>query len=274
MHSIIDAHIHLSSRKDDSLIPYARRNGLVYSLPELLRLMKENGVARGILLSPPKTPETLLPNEEVIGLCRKSGGVLSPVLTVTPTARGIAAAVSMARRNRMAVRGFKVLLGYFRVFADDRRFNGLYDYAEEEGLPVMFHTGDTAESGGSLVHSQPLTLDALANARPRLMVVACHFGNPWIEDVGELIYKHQNVYADISGLAVGGGRYSERYAQWLTRKLSDAIHFAGGADKVLFGTDYPVTSYRAALGIVAKLEVNDEDREGILWRNAEKVFSL
>ena len=274
MRSLIDAHIHLSGRKDDALIPYARRNGLAYNLRELLQLMKEYGVAQGLLLSPPLVSGTPLPNEEVISLCRKSNGVLSPVLTVSPTSKRVDAAVSMARSNRSMVKGFKVLLGYVRFFADNKLFDMLYDYAEEEGLPVMFHTGDTAESRGSLVHSHPLTLDALSNARPELKVVACHFGNPWIEDVGELIYKHPNVYADISGLAVGGGEYSERYTEWLTRKLSDAIYFAGGADKVLFGTDYPITSHKAALGIVAKLEVSNEDREKILWRNAKKVFSL
>jgi hypothetical protein len=271
---IVDAHIHLSGRKDDCLIPYARRNGLAYTLPELLRLMKANGVARGLLLSPPLASKTPLPNKDVIRLCAKSGGVLSPIVTVTPTASGVTAALAVARKNRGVVKGFKVLLGYVRVFAHDEVFHRLYDFAEKEKLPVMFHTGDMAEPEGSLVHSHPLTLDSLANARPRLKVVACHFGNPWMEDVAELIYKHPNVYADISGLAVGGSRYFERYTEFLARRLSEAIYYAGGAEKVLFGTDYPVTTYRAALTIVAKLNVDDKDMERILWRNASGVFSL
>jgi len=274
MPRIIDAHVHLSGRKDDALIPYARRNGLSYTFDELSRLMKDNGIARGLLLSPPLASGALLPNEQVIELCLKSRGLLLPILTVAPTGAGVKAVLTLARHNRELVKGFKVLLGYVEVFASDHVFGRLYEYAEEEGLPVMFHTGDTANSRGSLAHSHPLTLDALANARPGLKIVACHFGNPWIEDVAELIYKHENVYADVSGLAVGGSPYSERYAEWLVDKLNGAIYFAGGADKVIFGTDYPVTSHSAALGLVSDLDVDGRGKQKILSGNAMAVFRL
>jgi hypothetical protein len=186
----------------------------------------------------------------------------------------VQAAVSLAEKKRNEVKGFKVLLGYFEVFATDKVFGRLYRYAEEEGLPVMFHTGDTADSCGSLAHSHPLTLDALANSRPGLKIVACHFGNPWIEDVAELIYKHENVYADVSGLVVGGTTYSDKYTEWLVNKLDGAIYFAGGADKVIFGTDYPITSPSSALGLVSRLGVTQRDRKKILSGNAERVFGL
>ena len=274
LYHIVDVHAHLSARKDDLLIRYARMNGLEYTLSELLGLMKRHGIGRALLLSPPLVSKNFLPNEEIIGICAKSGGLLSPVVTVAPTTGGVATAVAIAKKNREAVKGFKVPLGYVRAYPYDEVFGRLYDFAEKEGLPVLFHTGDTAEPNGSLVHSHPLTLDVLANSRPRLKVVACHFGNPWIDDVAELIYKHRNVYADISGLAVGGSKYFGRYTEWLARRLSEAIHFAGGASKVLFGTDYPVTTQEAALTIVSKLDVDDNDREGILWRNANRVFSL
>ena len=274
MSLIVDAHIHLSNRKDDALTPFARRNGLSYTLAELSRLMKENGVAHGLLLSPPLTSGALLPNEQVLGLCRKSGGRLSPVVTVVPSNAGVTAALKLAKENADGVKGFKVLLGYFEVFATGRVFDRLYRYAEEQELPVMFHTGDTADSRGSLAHSHPLTLDALANARPGMKMVACHFGNPWIEDVAELIYKHENLYADISGLAVGGSRYSARYSEWLVDKLNGAIYFAGGGEKVIFGTDYPVTSYSAALRLASRLDVDKKGREKILSGNARRVFRL
>jgi predicted TIM-barrel fold metal-dependent hydrolase len=166
------------------------------------------------------------------------------------------------------------MLGYEERFASDPVFSPIYAYAEREGLPVMFHTGDTATSTGSLAHSHPLTLDPLANGHPGLKIVACHCGNPWIEDTAELIYKHPNVYADISGLVTGAGRYTERYLDSLVRKLDEAIFFAGGADKLLFGTDYPVETYAMALELVRRLEIESADRDKILSKNAERLFSL
>ena len=274
MPGVIDAHVHLSERSDDGLWPYASRNRLEYTLEELLGLMRRHHVERGLLLSPPLVDGRLLPNDEILRLCNRSRGRLSPVLTVDPTAKEVRAALRLAEESRSEVKAFKIRLGYIKTFARNPVFDPLYDYAESEGLPVLFHTGDTATSDGSLVHSHPLTLDALANAREELTIVACHFGNPWFDDVAELVYKHPKVYADISGLSVGGSKYAERYLDWLAQKISGAIYFAGGAEKVIFGTDYPVTKYSDALTLVRKLEVDRRDKELVLWRNAKRVFRL
>jgi predicted TIM-barrel fold metal-dependent hydrolase len=180
----------------------------------------------------------------------------------------------LAKSNLGLVKGFKIMLGYSRVYADDRVFAPLYDFAESCDLPVMYHTGDTADPSGSLVHAHPLTLDALANERSGLKIIACHFGNPWIDDVGELIYKHDNVYADISGMIAGESKYLEQYMVWLADRVSRAIHFAGGADKVAFGTDYPITTHYLALSLVERLEIDSADKRRILSENARKVFRI
>ena len=274
MSRIIDAHLHLSEDPLDELIPYARLNGLQYNLDELLRLMGESGITGGLLLSPPVGGGGPLPNERILELCRRSGGRLSPVITVEPSAESVAEAVGLAKRSRAEVKGFKIRLGYFKVFADDPVYDPLFTYAESEDLPVMFHTGDTATSTGSLAHSHPLTLDRLANLRTGLKIVACHFGNPWVQDVGELIYKHPNVYADTSGLVVGGGKYETGYLDALAEQLMRAIYFAGGAEKVIFGTDYPVSTPTLALELVGRLSIDADDVESILWKNAAKVFRI
>jgi uncharacterized protein len=271
---ITDAHTHLSERKDDRLKAYADINGLRYDLEELLRLMKLNNVALGLLLGSLVGNGVPLPNEDVLGLCARSRGRLLPVITVEPSPKKVRDAVQLARRNDGVVKAFKVMLGYGKARAGDPVFYPMYDYAESTDLPVMFHTGDTADVKGSLVHAHPLTLDALANRRGDLKIVACHFGNPWIDDVAELMYKHPNVYADISGLVVGSSKYIEQYIDSLAGKLSRAIYFAGGADKVIFGSDYPVTQPSVAISLVGKLEIDSRDRERILSRNAKKVFRL
>lgn len=273
MQRIIDSHIHCSELQDDYLVRYARFNQLEYTLSELLRLMGENSVERGLLLSPPLKSGGIVPNSRIIELCKRSEGKLFPVLTAEPTKAQVSEVVKLARANKGYVKGFKIRLGYVEKFPYDPVFDQLYDYALSETLPVLFHTGDTATSEGSLVHSHPLTLDKLANARDDLKIVICHFGNPWISDTAELIYKHQNVYADISGLVAGdGGKYSSLYLESLAGKISDAVYYAGGAEKILFGTDYPVEPYAAGLKLVEQLNIEKEDREKILYRNASELF--
>ena len=274
LQKIIDAHVHLSERGDDALIRFARMNGLRYTLDELLGTMREHKIVRGLLLSPPLQGSNPLPNEEVISLCAKSDRMLAPVITVEPTAKEVKAAIQLAEKNRKEVKAFKIRLGYVKASAEDPVFNRLYDYAELERIPVLFHTGDTAFSTGDLILSHPLTLDRLANKREQLTIVLCHFGNPWFDDVAELIYKHPNVYADISGLVTPSEGYADKFLEWLARKISEAIYYAGGAEKVIFGTDYPVTTHKQALELVNRLEVEESDKEKILWRNAERVFHL
>jgi uncharacterized protein len=271
LHQIIDSHIHFSSRPDDGLLRFARKNGLRYNMSELLTTMRNNKIRHGLLLSPPLQHDGIVPNNEVVDHCRESGWKLAPLITVEPTAKNARLAVAMAERIHQ-VRGFKVRLGYIDASADSLVFARVYDYAESEGLPVLFHTGDTAFSNGDLSRSHPLTLDRLANKREELRIVLCHFGNPWFEDAAELIYKHPNVYADTSGLITGDTSYHEEYTDWLARKISEAVYFAGGADKVVFGSDYPVTRHKDALALVKKLDISEQDTEKILWRNAERLF--
>ncbi len=266
--------MHLSERRDDALIRYARMNELRYTLDELLNTMRRHKIGHGLLLSPPLKGAGPLPNDEIIKLCGRSRGILAPVITVEPTAREVKAAIKLSEENRRLVKAFKIRLGYVNAPAESPVYDRLYDYAESAKLPVLFHTGDTAFSNGDLARSHPLTLDLLANKREELTIILCHFGNPWFEDVAELIYKHPNVYADISGLITGSKGYAEKYVEWLAKKISEAIYFAGGAEKIIFGTDYPVTKHSEALDLVRRLDVEEVDREKILWRNAERVFRL
>jgi len=274
MGKVIDAHVHLSERKDDLLIDFAKKGGMRYTLDELLMLMKKHGIGQGLLLSPPLRDGRPSPNEDTLLLCERSQGILQPVITVEPTRAKVDAAVRLAKKHRGSVKALKVRLGYAEAPAISPVFDPAYDYADAEGLPVLFHTGDTATEDGDLMSSHPLSLDRLANRREGLKIVLCHFGNPWFDDVAELIYKHPNVYADISGLTTGGGAYAGKFLQWLSRRISEAIYFSGGAEKIIFGTDYPVTKPSDALALVKALDVTEADRERILWRNAERVFGL
>ena len=271
---IIDVHIHCSNLSEDLLNSFAKINGLRYTLSELLDEMKRNGVHKGLLLSPPLEGNYPLLNEKVLELTDKSNGLLKPVFTVEPSREHVKDSIALARKNKDLLKGFKIRLGYLEVYAYDQVFDSLYDYAESEDLPVMFHTGDTASSTGSLLHSHPLTLDRLANKREKLKIVACHFGNPWIEDVAELIYKHFNVYADISGLFTGTTRYAEQFKKVLAQRISHAIYFADGAEKIMFGTDYPVETISSGISFAKSLSIREDDLQKIMHDNAKKVFRL
>lgn len=269
-----DCHLHLSEHAGDALRRYARLNGLAYTLDELLAQLEENGFVGGLLLSPPLEDGGAVPNTHILELSDRSGGVLSPGLTVEPDPRWVEECLKLFSENRGLVKAFKIRLGYVRVSPLHPVFSKVYEAAEENGVPVLFHTGDTATPSASLSHAHPLLLDELASSRPTLKVVLCHFGNPWIMDAAEVAYKNPNVYVDISGLFTGGGAYRDKYLGWLAQRVSEAIYYMGGAHRVLFGSDYPVEALGEALGFARSLKVSAEDLERMLWANPKEVFSL
>lgn len=88
-------------------------------------------------------------------------------------------------------------------FAYDPIYTPVYELAREFDLTVAYHTGDTASSTGRLRFAHPLAIDEVAVAYPKLRLVICHFGSPWMADAAEVVAKNPNVYTDLSGLAVG-----------------------------------------------------------------------
>src|SRR5436309_14365069 len=73
LQEIVEAHVHLSERRDDALIRFARMNGLRYTLDELLGTMRSYKNVGGLLLSPRLQKGVPVPNEEIIKLCKESG---------------------------------------------------------------------------------------------------------------------------------------------------------------------------------------------------------
>lgn len=47
-----------------------------------------------------------------------------------------------------------------------------------------------------------------------------------------------------------------------------------GAEKVLFGTDYPAFSTVDEAGKIMRLDLSDEEKEMIMHKNAEKLLGL
>src|SRR5260370_7549820 len=101
--------------------------------------------------------------------------MLVPAITVEPNAKEVKAAVELAEKNKKQVKAFKIRLGYVKAPAEDPVFNRLYDYAESEKIPVLFHPGDTAFSTGDLILSHPLPLARLATKHDPLPTFPSHF---------------------------------------------------------------------------------------------------
>lgn len=171
-----------------------------------------------------------------------------------------------------SVRGLKLYPGYEPFFPSDPKLRPVFDLAEETDVPVMIHTGDTFSPRGKLKYAHPLQIDDVAVDYPNVKIVLCHLGNPWFRDTMEVVYKNANVYTDISGLVLGD--FTDRFEVYMSKQFQEMMLYGLEPDKVLFGTDWPISSMESYLKFMDELKVPEREKRKILFDNAAKLFKL
>jgi hypothetical protein len=170
------------------------------------------------------------------------------------------------------LRGLKLYPGYAPFALSDPRMRPVYELAAASGVPVMIHTGDTFARQAKVKYAHPLQVDEVAVEFRDTTFVLCHLGNPWFMDAAEVVYKNENVLADVSGLTLG--EWEPRFEKVARARLDEAIAYVNDPTKFLFGTDWPISAMGGYLRFVATLELTPEEREGMMWRNAARIFRL
>jgi len=263
---IIDCHTHLN-RYDDS------EPDTLLGRYRLLRAeMDANRVDYALVLSSYLVNERRPSVDEILEVVEGDPriGVVAGVSYRTYTAHDLAHLRGLLREDR--VKGIKLYPGYEPFYVSDPRLRVVYELAGEFGVPVMIHTGDTYDPTGKVKYSHPLSVDDVAVDFREVTFVICHLGNPWVTDAMEVIYKNENVVADISGFTLR--HFEERFERYMLRQVEEVIAFAGDPSSLLYGTDWPIAGMESYLRFVDKLEMTAEEKERILWRNTARVFDL
>jgi predicted TIM-barrel fold metal-dependent hydrolase len=271
----VDVHLHLTQYWRD-LPGTAYRPDLDYTVRGLLDELDRAGIGPGLAIPVHQVPDVGAGLEEGRSLRAESGGRLRLVSTVDPGIgdEGVAAAVERWGRTP-ELTAIKLFPGYLPFYPHDRRLDPVYEFAVHRKVPVMFHQGDTLERNGRLKFSRPIDIDEVAVRWPDLPIVICHLGNPWVEETAELVYKNANVWTDCSGLLARPTvpYFREMFERARTR-LHQLIVTVGDADRVLYGSDWPLESIATAVDLVATLPIPEDDRERILGGNARRLFHL
>lgn len=114
----------------------------------------------------------------------------------------------------------------------------LYALADRYRVPLMFHSGGAYPAGAALETANPVLLDQIAQAFPRVKIIVAHLGQPWMAETVMLMRKHQNVFADLSA------RFHRPWQLYNGLILAMEYKVEG---KLLFGTDFPVSTPEDAM---------------------------
>ena len=88
----------------------------------------------------------------------------------------------------------------------------------------------------------------------------------------EVIYKNDNVYTDISGLVLGN--FTDRFEAYMRQQFKEMVSWGINPAKVLYGTDWPISSMESYLQFMDELPLPPSDREMMLHENAARLFKL
>lgn len=269
MKGIIDAHLHLNLASQ-VMHEYARKNKQTLTLQGLLKGMRARKVRKGLLIA---SFEEGGGNQESMELSDRSHGKLAFAATVNPLA-DTKSQLRFIEENRSKVAAIKLTPGYLPFYPDDKTCSPIYEYAISKRLPVIIHTGDTATRQSKVKYAHPLHVDEVASTYPEMKIVIAHLGNPWTMDAAEVIYKNENVHADISGLLLAGSNYYEQQIKDTASRISEAIHYIGDAKRIIFGSDWPFSRIDDTIRLVQMLDIGEDDRDKILGANASSLFGL
>lgn len=262
---IIDAHTHIH------LDPGA--NG--QEIKDLLADMDDAGIGMAAVFA---ASINALPTERVIAETEPHRDRLFVVGCVSPIMEGYDTAPRVVDRwlRNGDVRALKFYTGYEHFYPADARLRRYMEMLVRYGRPAIFHSGDLYDKipGAKLKYSRPIEIDELAAEMPDLKIVIAHMGSPWFEDAAQVCYKNKNVYADCSGFVYGGFGPDQRRRFADGWRRFDDVNEGGAADKILFGSDWPISDMRSYIDVVRSLAGGDEAAEKIFSGNAKRVFGL
>lgn len=272
---IIDAHLHFSAGEHFRLV--AKNAGHLDTLEHLQESFTQNQVVLGIVMGVdkklhdgPSLPLTTCNGTPPPFLMQCLGIDTEKIQqdSLNSTLKAF-----QAELENPATAGFKIYAGYQPYYVSDSVYNPFYELAEAYDVPVVVHTGDTANSSGILKYAHPLTVDEAAVRFPRVRFVMAHYGNPWIVDATEVAKKNPNVYLDLSGLAEGVfdmdpfvksyHGYWEYVKMWLS--------YLDRYDKILYGSDWPLVNMKQYIKLIQWL-IPEQNHRAVFYENALRVF--
>jgi predicted TIM-barrel fold metal-dependent hydrolase len=263
---IIDCHTHLNNYHNEEI------SALEKNLQDLLGAMRRNRVDMALILTSYKISAGRPSVRAVVEATREMKNLFVVAgLNIGNLDPAVIGELRESLREG-TVCGLKLYPGYQPFFPNDAVLKPVYDLAEEFQVPVMIHTGDTFSASGKLKYSHPLLVDEVAVDHPEVSFIICHLGNPWFRDTMEVVYKNKNVYTDISGLVLGD--FTDRFEAYMHRQLQEMLIYGMEPDKVLFGTDWPISSMESYVQFIEELSIPERDRKKILWENTARLFHL
>lgn len=163
---------------------------------------------------------------------------------------------NLASLRSNGVRGVK-LHSLFQGFAyDDPRMMELYEAIGSE-IAIIAHVGDGGDAAANS-RGTPQMVAKIAKTFPDLRLVLCHFGG---------YHRLDDAEQELVGLDVHLETSWPPTLAALAPELVKRIVSKHGADRIVFGSDWPMADPKAEIEAIRRIGLSDDDTENILGGN-------
>lgn len=260
---IIDCHMHVwpdhIAEAMQSQTPAGmplRFNG---KLSGLLESMDASGIDMGLALGVGIKASTVARTNEFIGSVPRDR--LVPFGTVHPD---LSVEENLTSLRDNGIVGVKLHPLFQALSLDDPRVHEILRALGEEGIPVVTHVG-AGEDPVSNERGAPVLLRKLADEVPEVTLIACHFGGYHrLEEAQEHVVGSR-VHLETS--------WPPTMAELDPQPIVDLIR-RHGADRVVFGSDWPMADPAAEIAAIRALGLTREEEDGILGDNLARLLGL
>ncbi len=260
----VDSHCHIYPEKiaqkavagtDKFYNTTASGTGIV---SDLLEKGEKAGIDHFIVQSVATTPKQVKSiNEFIAGCVGKSQGKLTGLGTLHPDSEDIKGDVK--HLIELGLKGVKLHPDIQQFQCDNSDCMKIYELCEENGLVLLMHTGDYRYD-----YSNPNRVIPILKRFRNLTFIGAHLAgwSVW-DEAYEKLSEFPNLYVDCSSC----------FGFFPKDKLF-ALMKNYGADRILFGTDYPMWAPEKEMEIFMSLDFSNEEREKMLGLNAKRIFDL
>ena len=158
---------------------------------------------------------------------------------------------------KLGLHGIKIHPDVQRFHMDDPSMYPIYE-AIEGRLPILIHCGDYRYD-----FSHPRRLAHILDDFPKLEVIGAHFGGWSLWDLAMEYLLDRSCWLDTSSSFA-----------FLGKVRSKEIIRAYGADRLLFGDDFPMWDHKTEVETLLSLDLTDDEYEKIFSGNAKRLLRM
>ncbi len=151
--------------------------------------------------------------------------------------------------------GFEMIKLWCCTTLDDPSVDPIMDYAEQNGLPVLFHAFKKSNDNPQAMQYTGAQQANIARRHPKTKILMAHFGGSAYDGI-PAIRDLKNVWSDQSGTPYHG------------EELTYAIEQLG-IDRVVFGSD---NAFITNIGQVAGAGLTQQQQDKVFYQNALQLL--